>query len=435
MNNERQFEHIEDKIRAAAENNIIVFEENSWTRMEALLNKKEPKRRFLWFWFLLPFACAFSYFGYSSFSKKEMADTKINNQIILKKDDGSNKNINKINDKPIVDENNINPTEEKNIYKEVKYSSVKKIEPIVNATNKFKSYREILTKKKITTSVDNNERLEIDDENFKTVKLKSKTKTKITAGNIEEDMLVEKGMVEPKNITHKEISFEKNNLLDSTKKIDKKATAQKSNSNKEKNLLARFYILGGLGADAGNTKLLGINRKEIEYKYGLSLGFNINNRLSVQTGFYKSNKKYVAGPNDYNAKEGTYLSTIKINTAEAACLVYEIPIDVRYSFLLKKQFNLFTKMGVSSFVMKSENYQISFVRNNNLYSRQYTYSGNDHLFSNANVSLGIEKNITKKIALQIEPSISIPLKGVGEGSVKLFSTAILMNIKYSPFKK
>jgi hypothetical protein len=69
------------------------------------------------------------------------------------------------------------------------------------------------------------------------------------------------------------------------------------------------------------------------------------------------------------------------------------------------------------------------------YSKGYTYTGNEHLFSTALLSAGIEKNITKKFAVQLEPTISIPLKGVGDGEVKLFSTSLLLGIKYKPFNK
>ena len=50
----KQFDHIEDSIREAAENSEPSFDEQAWTAMEARLNKEEKRRRFVFWWFALP---------------------------------------------------------------------------------------------------------------------------------------------------------------------------------------------------------------------------------------------------------------------------------------------------------------------------------------------------------------------------------------------
>jgi hypothetical protein len=85
--------------------------------------------------------------------------------------------------------------------------------------------------------------------------------------------------------------------------------------------------------------------------------------------------------------------------------------------------------------MKEEFYNIFYLRNNNEYARPYTYTGNQHLFSTATISFGVEKKLSTRIGLLLEPSIGIPLKTIGEGSVKLFSTSLQLGVKYHPFKK
>jgi len=47
----RQYDHIENKIREAAENSEPAFEEQAWDKMEAKLNAEKERRRspFLWF--------------------------------------------------------------------------------------------------------------------------------------------------------------------------------------------------------------------------------------------------------------------------------------------------------------------------------------------------------------------------------------------------
>ena len=48
MSSEKRFEYIENKIKEAAENNHIVFEEKSWNKMEVLLDKEDKRKPFFY---------------------------------------------------------------------------------------------------------------------------------------------------------------------------------------------------------------------------------------------------------------------------------------------------------------------------------------------------------------------------------------------------
>ena len=51
----KQFDHIENRIREAAENSEPVFDEYAWAKMEARLDKEDnKKRRFFVWWIVLP---------------------------------------------------------------------------------------------------------------------------------------------------------------------------------------------------------------------------------------------------------------------------------------------------------------------------------------------------------------------------------------------
>ena len=54
MRSEEPFNYIDNKIKEAAENHEIVFEESSWIKMEALLDKEPKRKPFIWLWVLLP---------------------------------------------------------------------------------------------------------------------------------------------------------------------------------------------------------------------------------------------------------------------------------------------------------------------------------------------------------------------------------------------
>ena len=105
---------------------------------------------------------------------------------------------------------------------------------------------------------------------------------------------------------------------------------------------------------------------------------------------------------------------------DADCMVYDIPVTLRYDFYQKNKNSLYAAAGLSSYIMKSEDYDYRYIHNGVYYESPYSYYGNKHLFSVLNISVGAERKLTDKLSLQIEPSVSVPLKGVGDGRVKLF---------------
>ena len=219
-----------------------------------------------------------------------------------------------------------------------------------------------------------------------------------------------------------------------TESEDKKSTEEKKKKLKS-NKASHFYLLGAIGADAGSVKFLSLKDSKITPRYGIGIGYQLSKKISFQTGFYASRKKYIAGPDDYIAKAGSYWSQVKILKVDAACLVYDIPLTVRYNIVQKPSFTYYAATGISSFIMKNEDYDYHYIRSGNYYHAKKAYSGNKHLFSVFNLSAGIEKKLSPVFYIQAEPSVSIPLAGVGEGSVKLYSTALQIGLKYQPLKK
>lgn len=46
-----------------------------------------------------------------------------------------------------------------------------------------------------------------------------------------------------------------------------------------------------------------------------------------------------------------------------------------------------------------------------------------------NFSLGLERKVSKSISVQLEPFLKIPIKNIGFGNVKLYTTGLFLNIK------
>jgi hypothetical protein len=194
-----------------------------------------------------------------------------------------------------------------------------------------------------------------------------------------------------------------------------------------------FYFIPSVAMDATSLKRFRI--KQMRPVFGAAIGYRINNRLGVQTGFYAGKKVYQAGPGDYKTKPGSYLSMVEIIRIGADCNIYEIPLSVRYDILAGKRSRIYAVSGLTSVIMKRETYDYHY-RSNGMYRMMdTTYNGNKHLFSVLNVSAGYEHRIFKTLHIQAEPYMNIPLSGIGEGKVKLYSAGLRAGIKYTPVKK
>lgn len=438
---EKQFDHIENRIREAAENSEPPFDEHAWSLMEAKLNKEDNKYRFL-FWLVPLLLLTFSAGGYLLFYNGKLSDKKeIANQHI------TGKQADNLIPPAIIP---ASPRVQATINTDVDSTGTeKKIDPksavitdklLVEGNSPvniplYRSSTKIKSVKKGSLSV-NSKGATIDD-----IEAKNETEQDVKTDDLMKDIA---SATPADNIAGNNTWL---NLIDSLKQTDslskpvvknepvgKKNTDEKKKSLKV-NKASRFYLLGAIGADAGSVRLLSLKDSKITPRYGIGIGYQLDKRISFQTGFYASRKKYIAGPDDYIAKAGSYWSQVKILKVDAACLVYDIPLTVRYNIVQRPSFTYYAATGISSFIMKNEDYDYHYIRNGNYYHAAKAYSGNRHLFSVFNLSAGIEKKLSQVFYIQAEPSVSVPLAGVGEGSVKLYSTALQIGLKYQPLKK
>lgn len=473
MSSEEQYKHIEDKIKEAANASDHTFTEASWKKMEALLDQKKDKRRpFFWIFSILLLGVLVLGGGiiYQSININKLSQNtvkQIDNKssyeqitpslngagdiITAKQPALSEKNADNSNIVAATDNTNKdvdltagadNSPVKENTYKpkKIKQDPVADFSPIVKSISKNTSFK----KRGVTVSAA--------DENYSAVnknvyKDKAKFGLKITSPELENDM--DKG--ENKTAANTDTNsadaktlktdsatsdLTKNKAADTPDTTAKKTNpVTKSEKKKDKKKISSgFYVLAAAGAEATSTKLLSYKNSTISPVYGAGLGYQFNRRFSVQTGFYAGAKKYVAGPNDYNVKAGSYLSTVKIIKVDANCMVYEVPVTLQYNWLIKPKTNYYAAVGLSSYIMKKEKYNYTFERYNTQYSYPYDYTKNTHLLASLQLSLGIEKQIGRKLFIQAAPIVNIPLQGVGEGSVKIFTTGLHVGLKYFPFK-
>ena len=457
--NKKPYNQVEEQIKAAAQNWEPVFDEQAWTQMEKLLNETEDQKRpFAWWFWLLSLTIGIATVGYFYF-KNGSTSTKANRQIISAKSTGTNNNLNTNEAKPLLDSfsganeiDAIPPT-----HKESKESNAKN--KIVDINQKERTIKLQAN----STSKENNVNIGFINNNNKIPKSKNskkeKAKSNISITNASTESNENKDLhnyedEEPFNTAFENYQEKEYNNLpkaepqpgtDSAYK-QKKLNIDSISSNKNDSLpeskkenpapkrkTSKFYFSLLSGAEGSGVKFPGLNK--FSMRAGFSAGYYLSKRLSIQAGFFTGTKKYIAGKKDYKAKPGSYWSTVDIKRVDANCMVYEIPVSVRYDFLAKNNWQTFAGAGISSFIMKREEYTYDYIYYNTLHHAKASYNGNKHLFSVLRIVGGVEKKINHNFSIFVQPGLAIPLAGVGEGQIKLFSSEILIGLKFRPQRK
>ncbi len=456
--NKKSFNHIEEIIKNAAQDAEPAYDERSWEKMELLLDKDKDRKRPAFFWLRwgLPLvfiitAGTFIFFQNESGLEKNTAGTenKNNNSVMHQTDHlaqnktTSNQTIGPVsgdlNNEPV----NLNEKNGETVIAEKSYSNtdVKSEKGSKNNEPELFSKRKKGDKSKsksgmfIKGSVPFAETGEDETGQDAIAKLKSK----------EEKMPVEL----MNNLIEQQTEFTKSDVLIQITKTDEQDTVNKKELNKitaladsNKAIVSQkkgspkkkgFYIIAQAGVEGNGVNLLSIQK--IASRAGIIIGYQFSNNVSLQTGFFASTKKYVAGPKDYNFKQGTYWNTVKVTEIDANCKVYEIPLLLRYDFNSGKKWNVYSSLGLSSYIMQKEDYEYYYYRYGNPYHANVSYNGNKHFFSVLRIAAGVEYKISNNLSLNVSPGVAIPLAGVGEGTVKLYSSEIMLGLKFNLPKK
>ena len=162
---------------------------------------------------------------------------------------------------------------------------------------------------------------------------------------------------------------------------------------------------------------------------GLLFEYKISKKLVVQTGIVYSSKSYVGSFDDYrNWKDWKGYHPSKPTQVDGGCKVFDIPINIRLNLFQKPKQTWFVSSGVSSYWMMNENYTYNYAWGP---PREVGWNDNSkYYFSVLNFSVGLERQISKRFSLQIEPYLKTPLKNVGRGGVNLYSSGVLFSTKY-----
>jgi hypothetical protein len=223
----------------------------------------------------------------------------------------------------------------------------------------------------------------------------------------------------------------KTELKNEEKKADQ-PLAKTSTRKKTNGVLAGFAIYISAGPDA--SKAGGSQTGKTSFVYGAGLSYTVSH-FTLRAGVYKAEKIYKAGAKDYKLSYNPP-PDISFEGVDANCKVIEIPVSLSYNFGATKRSNWFASAGLSSYLMKKENYNYWYKNNTTGYTYPYAYevdNKNKHYFSVLDISAGYTRQLNNVISVSAEPYLKLPMKGVGEGKVNLNSAGLLLSVGIHPF--
>jgi len=172
---------------------------------------------------------------------------------------------------------------------------------------------------------------------------------------------------------------------------------------------------------------------------GITLGYEFENRWSVNSGIIYTAKNYAANGKDFKVEWVITPNNYHLDFVNGSCYMIEIPLTLRYDFSVTKKTIFFVNGGLSSYLMKNEAYTFHYhyyyynppgTTSGSVYK---TYPGNENYWLGvASLSAGMERQLGKNFSLQVEPFIKVPLSGVGIGNLQLNSYGLSFSLRYAP---
>ncbi len=157
----------------------------------------------------------------------------------------------------------------------------------------------------------------------------------------------------------------------------------------------------------------------------------ISRRFIINTGITWVNNKYEAYGEDYHAPPRYWKKGIAADEAYGECVMLDIPLNVRYNFLMKGRHQFFVSGGASTYILLKEDYYFEYdVEDPELPQHWGTDKTSVYPFKIVNFSVGYQYQLGRKGAFQVEPFIKIPTAGVGWGEVDLQTLGVYFMYKY-----
>ena len=183
----------------------------------------------------------------------------------------------------------------------------------------------------------------------------------------------------------------------------------------------------GIGLSAG-PDLASVNANG-STAYGLNAGLAFDYRIGKRWVFQASGqyllKNYIADQREYVAPSGFWPTRSYPKETEGTCDMLQWSVDLRYNWFAKPKFKSFVSIGSSSWTILKEEYEFYYAKDYpGLIYNWSSGQNKNYWLSMAQMGIGIEKTIRPGLSLQLNWFAQMPLQGVGNGKVEIYSSGL-----------
>jgi hypothetical protein len=165
---------------------------------------------------------------------------------------------------------------------------------------------------------------------------------------------------------------------------------------------------------------------------GIGVMYSIGEKIILRTGVASATKIYAAHDKDYNPASNYWSNYTYFKKIDADCKIIEIPLGIAYRVLNGKKTNVYVSAGSSSVIMRKEDYNYYYKNQagRDTVTHRAWNNNSFHLFSSVNFSAIAERKLSNRFSLMAEPVIKIPSGGIGVGKIRLYNAGLTVTAKF-----
>ena len=170
--------------------------------------------------------------------------------------------------------------------------------------------------------------------------------------------------------------------------------------------------------------------------FGLQFSVQVSKQFSLSSGVFYAAKPYETSTANYKPQTANWWASKfgtegKPNQVAADCKVLDIPLNVNYLFYNKGSNKLSIGSGLSSYFMLSEAYHFNFADPSVNSADFKIYNRNQHLFGLINLNATYERKVNDRFGILLQPYLKLPITQIGFGQVDLRSTGIAAGLSWN----
>ncbi|MEI8115383.1 MAG: hypothetical protein WCI54_17250 [Bacteroidia bacterium] len=174
-----------------------------------------------------------------------------------------------------------------------------------------------------------------------------------------------------------------------------------------------------------------LNNASMGNDFGLMVSIKIAKNWSFSTGAVYGKKLYETGFSNYNPIKNIWTEYFP-KSVTADCRVLDIPLNISYTVLNRKNTSFSLGSGISSYIMLREDYSFTYVEHDDDTAMAYhVVNENQHWLSVINLQATLEQRLNSKLSVGIQPYMKIPLSNIGFAGVKLQSLGMAVILSYN----